>query len=79
MYNETNCSYVLELLLQIKRKLQTKSLLEHRVCPLEDLSKIFYNIEEIKKFHHTFINNLEEKVQNWSDEQRIGEIFKELV
>ena len=62
----------------IKRKLQTKSLQEHRMCPLEDLSKIFYNVEEIKKFHHTFISNLEEKVKNWSDEQRIGEIFKEL-
>lgn len=65
---------------QIKRNLQTKSLQEHcRMCPLEDLSTIFYKVEEIKQYHQTFVQSLQEKVNNWSDEQKIGEIFKELV
>ncbi|XP_071180884.1 active breakpoint cluster region-related protein-like isoform X1 [Mytilus edulis] len=70
---------ILQEITTIKRNLQTKSLQEHcRMCPLEDLSTIFYKVEEIKQYHQTFVQSLQEKVNNWSDEQKIGEIFKEL-
>lgn len=70
---------ILQEITAIKRNLQTKSLQEHcRMCPLEDLSTIFYKVEEIKQYHQTFVQSLQEKVNNWSDEQKIGEIFKEL-
>lgn len=49
------------------------------MLPLEDLSTIFYKIEDIKQYHQTFVDQLEEKVDTWSDDQEIGHIFKELV
>ncbi|KAK3083859.1 hypothetical protein FSP39_004234 [Pinctada imbricata] len=67
---------------ELKRKLQeevTDLRQSSKICSMEDVTSIFQHIEEIHKQHTNFVNGLQDKVTNWSDNQQIGETFKELV
>ena len=61
----------------MKRDLQMNHL--DKLCSMEDLTEIFYKIEEIYQYHKQFVSNLTSKLENWTDEQEVGPIFKELV
>ena len=46
---------------------------------MEDITTIFYMMDQIYQKHKEFVDSLKEKVENWSDEQTIGESFKIMV
>ena len=46
---------------------------------MEDITTIFYMMDQIYQKHKEFVDSLKEKVENWSDEQTIGESFKLMV
>ena len=46
---------------------------------LEDITTIFYMMDQIYQKHKEFVDSLSEKVKDWSDEQTIGESFKIMV
>ncbi|XP_069135362.1 active breakpoint cluster region-related protein-like [Argopecten irradians] len=68
----------LDELVSFKRKLQM-SFETTPLCSVEDMSTIFYKVEDIHVHHKTFVSSLKEKVDQWSDNQEIGRIFKELI
>ena len=45
----------------------------------QDITTIFYKMDEIYQIHKEFVDELTEKVNNWSDEQRIATAVKRLV
>jgi len=45
----------------------------------EDFNAIFSNIEVIRQFSQRLCQDLEKRWQNWSDTQKIGDIFVEMV
>jgi hypothetical protein len=47
--------------------------------PLEDITTIFYKMDDFYQIHKEFVEELGKKVMNWSDEQRIAEAVKKLV
>lgn len=68
----------LDELIRFKRKLQM-GFEKNPMCSIEDLTTIFYKVEDIHVHHKKFVTSLKEKVDQWSDEQEIGRIFKELI
>lgn len=50
----------------------------HLIAP-EDVTTIFYKMDEFYTIHKTFVSELEAKVKNWSDDQQIAEAVKKLV
>ncbi|KAH3857558.1 hypothetical protein DPMN_100168 [Dreissena polymorpha] len=50
----------------------------HLIDP-EDVTTIFYKMDEFYTIHKTFVSELEAKVKNWSDDQQIAEAVKKLV
>ncbi|KAL5017150.1 hypothetical protein ScPMuIL_006739 [Solemya velum] len=69
----------LDELRKIKRLLQNVAFGTHTLISLEDVTTIFYKVEDIYKHHQGFVQDLQNKLQNWSDEQQIGKTFKVLV
>ncbi|XP_060085626.1 active breakpoint cluster region-related protein-like [Ylistrum balloti] len=68
----------LDELVNFKRKLQL-GCETNPMCSFEDLTTIFYKVEDIHVHHKSFVSSLKEKVDHWSDDQEIGKIFKELI
>lgn len=66
---------------QLKRKIQNQitNLRETPVCSMEDVTTMFYQVEEIHVQHSNFVGKLQAKVDAWSDTQKVGDTFKELV
>jgi len=48
------------------------------LIPIEELNLIFSNIEVLAQFNQGFLDKLTEKVNDWSINQQIGEIFSHL-
>ncbi|KAF2073224.1 hypothetical protein CYY_005451 [Polysphondylium violaceum] len=48
------------------------------IVPLEELNIIFSNIEVLASFNQGFLDKLAEKVNNWSINQSIGDVFSHL-
>lgn len=46
---------------------------------MEDITTIFYMMDQIYQKHKEFVDSLKVKVEHWSDEQTIGESFKIMV
>lgn len=46
---------------------------------MEDVTTMFYQVEEIHVQHSNFVSKLQAKVDAWSDTQKVGDTFKELV
>ena len=46
---------------------------------MEDITTIFYMMDQIYQKHKEFVDSLKEKVEHWSDDQTIGESFKIMV
>ncbi|XP_021361424.1 active breakpoint cluster region-related protein-like isoform X2 [Mizuhopecten yessoensis] len=76
--SEENYLSCLDELVNFKRKLQM-GCETNPLCSFEDLTTIFYKVEDIHVHHKTFVSSLKEKVDQWSDDQEIGQIFKELI
>ncbi|XP_067649209.1 active breakpoint cluster region-related protein-like [Haliotis asinina] len=78
---ESEKSYLatLELLIHYKRSLEASSQTSKPVISEEDNNAIFFNIKKLYAIHQDFVKELEPKVNNWSHDQKIGEIFKMLV
>lgn len=49
------------------------------VIATTDIDVIFYGIAELHKAHKFFVRELEPIVANWSPDQQIANIFKNLV
>lgn len=49
------------------------------VIAASDIETIFHKIPEIHHAHKMFVYQLTLKLENWSPEQQIGDIFKTLV
>ncbi|XP_048241269.1 breakpoint cluster region protein-like isoform X1 [Haliotis rufescens] len=78
---ESEKSYlaILELLIHYKRSLEASSQTSKPVISEEDNNAIFFNIKKLYAIHQEFVKELEPKVNNWSHDQKIGEIFKMMV
>ncbi|RUS76727.1 hypothetical protein EGW08_015507, partial [Elysia chlorotica] len=51
---------------------------QHAILPADTLSHMFSNIKSIYTFHHDFLlQQIEEKVQNWDKDPRIGYILQQ--
>ncbi|XP_075218601.1 FYVE, RhoGEF and PH domain-containing protein 2-like [Lycorma delicatula] len=49
----------------------------HNMFPQEMVSQMFSNIKSLYKFHNEFLlPQLEQRMQNWANEQKIGDIMK---
>eukprot|EP01104_Vermistella_antarctica_P010600 TRINITY_DN283_c0_g1_i1.p1 TRINITY_DN283_c0_g1~~TRINITY_DN283_c0_g1_i1.p1 ORF type:complete len:689 (-),score=161.60 TRINITY_DN283_c0_g1_i1:79-2073(-) len=44
----------------------------------EEIDAVFLNVETLYEFHLIMLANLEERLANWSTEQRLGDIFNQL-
>ncbi|XP_062579813.1 active breakpoint cluster region-related protein-like isoform X2 [Saccostrea cucullata] len=66
---------------ELKRKIQNQitNLKEPPMCLMEDVTTIFYQVEEIHVQHGNFVEKLQAKVDAWSDTQKVGDTFKELI
>lgn len=66
---------------QLKRKIQNQitNRKETPMCLMEDVTTMFYQVEEIHVQHGNFVEKLQAKVDTWSDTQKVGDTFKELV
>ncbi|KAI9179884.1 hypothetical protein H9P43_005216 [Blastocladiella emersonii ATCC 22665] len=49
------------------------------VLPVDDINKLFGNVEEIYTFHLTLLDGLQERHALWSDDQKISDIFLTIV
>jgi len=49
------------------------------VITLEDITTIFYKMDDFYQIHHEFVTEMNKKVQNWSDDQEIADDVKKLV
>lgn len=45
----------------------------------QDITTIFYKMDDFFQIHKEFVDELTEKVKKWSDDQRIAEAVKRLV
>ena len=61
------------------RGLQASAQTSQPVLSDEEIDIIFQNIPELHAIHGRFIKALEPKVENWEEDQCIGECFKMLV
>ncbi|XP_061162792.1 active breakpoint cluster region-related protein-like isoform X2 [Saccostrea echinata] len=66
---------------ELKRKIQNQitNLRDTPMCSMEDVTTIFYQVEEIHVQHGNFVEKLQAKVDAWSDIQKVGDTFKELI
>lgn len=66
---------------ELKRRIQNQitNLRETPVCSMEDVTTMFYQVEEIHVQHSNFVGKLQAKVDAWSDTQKVGDTFKELI
>ncbi|XP_060576967.1 active breakpoint cluster region-related protein-like [Ruditapes philippinarum] len=81
--SEKSYLHVIEQLVKAKHYLQS-SCMSHgtqasTLMPLEDITTIFYKMDDFFQIHKEFVEELGKKVMNWSDEQRIAEAVKKLV
>jgi hypothetical protein len=49
------------------------------IIPLEDIKRIFSNLEDIYAYNMQFLDKLDARVSNWSVESLIGDIFLDMV
>lgn len=49
------------------------------VIALQDVTTIFYKMDDFHHIHKEFVDDLEDKLRHWSDEQQIAEPVKKLV
>ena len=49
------------------------------VLSLADIDTIFSKIPDLHLSHKMFVHDLEPKVEHWSSEQQIADIFRKLV
>lgn len=49
------------------------------VISLADIETIFLKIPDLHQIHFMFIRSLRPKVEKWSNEQQVAEIFHQLV
>lgn len=45
----------------------------------QDFETLFYRVEELHSLHATFYNGLMPRLQNWSADTQIGDLFQALV
>ena len=67
------------LALQYKRTLEASCRTSQPVISEEDINSIFSNLQQLQNIHKEFVEGLHNKVNNWSPEQTIGDVFKCLV
>ncbi|XP_048751812.2 active breakpoint cluster region-related protein-like isoform X3 [Ostrea edulis] len=72
---------LLKEITELKRKIQNQitNLRESPMCSMEDVTTMFYQVEEIHVQHGNFVEKLQAKVDAWSDTQKVGDTFKELI
>ncbi|GAM24602.1 hypothetical protein SAMD00019534_077770 [Acytostelium subglobosum LB1] len=58
--------------------LRDKSTTKEKILSVDDINKIFMNIETIFSLHKAFITDFEKRIESWSDTQKIGDIFLKL-
>nr|KAG5690938.1 hypothetical protein BaRGS_034324 [Batillaria attramentaria] len=78
---ETERTYlaILELLLHYKRTLEASCKTSQPVISEDNIKAIFSNLQEVYQIHTDFVKSLQGKVDKWSHDQTVGEVFKELV
>jgi len=64
---------------QAKAFLRTSAMNPTSVITLEDITTIFYKMDDFYQIHHEFVTEMNKKVQNWSDDQEIADDVKKLV
>jgi len=69
----------LNRLFQAKAFLRTSAMNPTSVITLEDITTIFYKMDDFYQIHHEFVSEMNKKVQNWSDDQEIADDVKKLV
>lgn len=78
--SEKSYLHLIEQLVKAKRFLQMQVASDSASkISMEDITTIFYMMDQIYQKHKEFVDSLKEKVENWSDEQTIGESFKIMV
>ena len=65
--------------MQAKHYLQSVAMTQQTLIAVEDVTTIFYKLDDIFQIHKEFVDDLEKKVTTWSDDQNIGDTFKTLV
>ena len=61
------------------KSLQNVALTSQMMISLKDVEVMFLKIPDFYENHCQFSKRLGPKVENWSDEEEIGDILKELV
>ena len=61
------------------KSLQNVVFTPHMMISLKDVEVIFLKIPDFYENHCQFSKRLTPKVENWSDDEKIGDILKELV
>ncbi|XP_052270328.1 active breakpoint cluster region-related protein-like isoform X21 [Dreissena polymorpha] len=77
--SEKSYLHVIDQLVKAKMFLQSLSIKPSHLIAPEDVTTIFYKMDEFYTIHKTFVSELEAKVKNWSDDQQIAEAVKKLV
>ncbi|KAL4224066.1 hypothetical protein ACF0H5_017523 [Mactra antiquata] len=75
--------HIIENLVKAKFYLQSSEMGQHSdhpgVIALEDVTTMFYKMDDFYHIHKEFVEQLTEKLKNWSDDQTIAEAVKQLV
>ncbi|CAH1801983.1 unnamed protein product, partial [Owenia fusiformis] len=66
----------LSILDQYMKNLEAAARTTKPMISEEEISIIFHKIPELFKSHKAFVEDLEPRVENWSDSQKVGEVFK---
>ena len=61
------------------KPLQKSTETSQPILTMQDFGKIFLGMEGLHSLHEDLLQQLEERVQNWDDNQTIGDIFTILV
>ncbi|XP_053375064.1 breakpoint cluster region protein-like isoform X2 [Mercenaria mercenaria] len=80
--SEKSYLHVIEQLVKAKHYLQSVSMSQGsqaNIMSLEDITTIFYKMDDFFQIHKEFVEELTAKVKDWSDLQRIAEAVKRLV
>ncbi|XP_076434762.1 uncharacterized protein LOC143274737 [Babylonia areolata] len=69
----------LDILVHYKRMLEASCKTSQPVISTEDIEAIFSNLQKLQEVHKEFVDGLQKRVDDWSPEQTIGDVFKLLV
>ena len=52
---------------------------QHQIIPREDIDTIFFGISKLHSIHLDFIQMLEPRMQQWTPDTQVADLFKILV